>query len=73
VRLNFSLKKREKRLLPKRLNWLLRRRLLDLRLKLNRLIRMPRLQKLLSKKKNKDLKRRLSKRLLLNRKPRWTS
>jgi len=69
VKLNFSPKRKEKRLLLKLPKSLLRKRLPDLRLKLSKLIRMPRLQKLLSKKKNKDLRRRLSRKLLLNKKP----
>jgi len=54
VRLNFSLKSKEKRLLLKQLNSLQRRLLPKQRPKLNKQIRMPRLQKLQSKKKNKD-------------------
>jgi len=69
VKLNFSPKRKEKRLLLKLLNSLPRKRLPDSRLKLSKQIRMPRLQKLLSKKKNKDLRRRLSRKLLLNKKP----
>ena len=54
VRLNFSLKSKEKRLLLKQLNSLQRRLLPKQRPKLNKQIRMPRLQKLPIKKKNKD-------------------